>query len=136
MPKVISQEHQQTQVKENQLKVLVLEPQMKPYVAIIDNDLETLQGMVGGYIECVDLSDSAVLICNEEGKLLNLPANRRLENDILCGRCFIAGQNIECEHFLPLSKEDIELYSNRFKQIEMIDQSEAQNFVMSDFIHE
>lgn len=128
-------EQTQEQVQEQQLKVLVLEPNMKPYVAIIDSDLETLQGMVGGYIECVDLSDSATLVCNEEGKLYNLPANRRLNNDIICGRCFIVGQNFECENFLSLSQEDIELYSEKFKEVEMIDQSEVQNFIISDFIH-
>ncbi|MEG0528176.1 MAG: DUF4314 domain-containing protein, partial [Longicatena sp.] len=39
----------------SKIKVLVVEPQSKPYIAIIDNDLESLQAMVDGSIELVTL---------------------------------------------------------------------------------
>ena len=38
--------------------------------------LEEMQKVVGGYIEMVTLKNK-VLICNEEGKLMNLPLNER-----------------------------------------------------------
>lgn len=38
----------------------------------IENTLEALQAEVGGYIETVTLGTDAVIICNEEGRLLGL----------------------------------------------------------------
>ena len=40
-------------------------------------DLETMQGIVGGYIETVYLPDATVYV-NEEGHLLGLPSNERI----------------------------------------------------------
>ena len=42
-----------------------------------DNDscYATLRDAVGGYIECVALSDTLNMWVNEEGKLINLPPN-------------------------------------------------------------
>lgn len=40
-----------------------------------DFSLEELQGFVGGHIEIVRYSDSQILICNEEGRIKNLPTN-------------------------------------------------------------
>lgn len=42
-----------------------------------DFQLEELQGIVGGYIECLNLSVGRLLICNEEGKLKGLDFNER-----------------------------------------------------------
>lgn len=48
-----------------------------PFVIEIENNLKSLQVIVGGYIEFVGATDSNLLIvCNEEGKLDGLPANR------------------------------------------------------------
>lgn len=110
----------------SKIKVLVVEPQSKPYIAIINNDLESLQAMVGGSIELVSLSDTTYMICNEEGKLMNLPANRRFGNDIIAGRFIIVGSD-GGEHFTSISQEDIKSYAQQFNDIEMIDQSEVQN---------
>ena len=44
----------------------------------IDNKLHEFQKIVGGYIETVTLMDEdpqVVIICNEEGRLLDLPYN-------------------------------------------------------------
>jgi hypothetical protein len=44
----------------------------------IDNKLNEFQKIVGGYIETVTLMDEepqVVIICNEEGRLLDLPYN-------------------------------------------------------------
>ena len=43
-------------------------------VCEIDNDLDVLQEIVGGYIEIVTLGDD-VVICNEEARILGLPYN-------------------------------------------------------------
>lgn len=104
-------------MKEERIKVLVVEPNEKPYETVIDNTLEAKQEIVGGYIEAVPLSESAELICNDEGKLIGLPPNRRLGNDIITGTFIIAGAN-ESEYFCSLSDEDIEKYKEMFKEIE------------------
>lgn len=68
-------------------------------------ELETLQGIVGGYIEAVAGNPDYTLTfwINEEGKLLGLPPNRRatllwwrafpqmIGRDILCGPAVLTG---------------------------------------------
>lgn len=41
----------------------------------IDNSLESLQKAVGGWIEAVTLAEDVAVICNEEGRILDLPYN-------------------------------------------------------------
>lgn len=41
----------------------------------VKNELKALQETVGGYIETLTLAEGVVLICNEEGKLLNMEPN-------------------------------------------------------------
>ena len=43
--------------------------------ATIPNTLEALQKTIGGYIETVTLDNGVVLICNEEGRIRNMPYN-------------------------------------------------------------
>lgn len=115
-----------SQEKEPTIKVLVVEPNNKPYIAIIENNLESLQAMVGGMIEEVSLTETASMICNEEGKLLNLPANRRLGNDVIAGRFIVVGVD-EGEHFKSLHPTNIEHFAQKFQEIESIEQSEVQD---------
>ena len=42
---------------------------------LISDSLKDLQKMVGGYIETVTLDNGVVLICNEEGRIRNMPYN-------------------------------------------------------------
>lgn len=37
--------------------------------------LEELKNFVGGWIECINISPTQVMVINEEGKLKNLPFN-------------------------------------------------------------
>ena len=41
----------------------------------VSDSLENLQKAVGGYIETVTFDNGVVLICNEEGKLRDMPYN-------------------------------------------------------------
>ena len=45
------------------------------HVTWISDSLENLQKTVGGYIETVTLDNGVVLICNEEGKIRDMPYN-------------------------------------------------------------
>ena len=100
---------------EEKIKCLVVEPGEKPTVKVIENTLEAKQEIVGGLIELVQLSDTADLICNEEGKLIGLPANRMLGNDVIAGTFLIVGSEWDNENFVSLSEEDIAKYSKQFE---------------------
>jgi len=45
------------------------------HVTWVSDSLKNLQNTVGGYIETVTLDNGLVLICNEEGRLRNMPYN-------------------------------------------------------------
>lgn len=87
--------------KENEIRVLLIEPGALPRAAAIPNTLEAFQQAVGGTIEAVELEDGVCLICNEEGKLLGLPANRRVGGDVIAGTFLIAGEADGEFRFLP-----------------------------------
>ena len=74
--------------------------------ATIPNTLKALQETVGGYIETVTLENGVVLICNEEGKLRDMPYNFTLRipprvtmfeviNELF-GQCKFFGTVIAC----------------------------------------
>lgn len=77
---------------------------------------------IGGLIQSVPFFDDpdVVLVCNDEGKLMNLPANRGLKDesgqiyDIICGTFFLCGAPAGSDHFTSLSPEQIERYRERF----------------------
>lgn len=59
------------------------------HVTHISSRLGNLQNTVGGNIETVFLNDDLVVICNEEGKLLNLPYNMKLMGDVIVGTIIV-----------------------------------------------
>ena len=78
------------------MRVLVVEPEHRPEVREIDGSLAAMQSIVGGLIQPVrPFEDSVVLVCNDEGKLMNLSANRGLRDqdgqiyDIVFGTFFL-----------------------------------------------
>ena len=105
--------------------VLVVEPEQRPKEKEIDDSLTAMQNIVGGYIQPVHLDDSVVLVCNEEGKLMDMPANRGLwdENgqlyDIVCGTFFLCNAPPDSDHFTSLTPEQVEQYQKRFYTPEM-----------------
>lgn len=100
--------------------VLVVEPGRTPYVKEIDSGLKSLQTEVGGWIEAIyPFEEEVDLICNEEGKLSDLPLNRALRDsdgeiyDIIAGTFLVVG--LGEEDFCSLSDEYIKKFSDRFK---------------------
>lgn len=84
------------------IRVAVFRPGAEVTFEDLRNELEPMQKLVGGYIENVRLSRVLHLICNEEGKLHDLPLNRFLATeehgifDGVCGTFFVtrsAGPN-------------------------------------------
>ena len=86
------------------LKVIICPAEREPYAANVSDSLEALQKIVGGYIKTVTAFTDAVVICNEEGRILGLPENRSLPLSGFCGDCLICGA--DGENFCGLSDSD------------------------------
>lgn len=99
------------------MKVLVITTKGEYEEREIDNNLKTLQDIVGGYIEYVDISqDGLQMIVNEEGKILDLEYNlgatllfntTHLYNDMILGNAIIVNTDDEGEN-KSITKEDID----------------------------
>jgi len=100
------------------IRVLIVEPEKPPYVAEIENNLRSLQELVGGNIQYVGLDRDTFIYCNEEGKLLGLQGNRKLDTgDIVAGTFIICREDGTGEE-ASLTDEQIEKYMRRFREPE------------------
>jgi hypothetical protein len=103
------------------VKVLVVEPMKPPFVKDIDGSLHSLQALIGGTIQAFyPFKDSACIVCNDEGKLLNLPYNRFIKDkngdpyDVICGTFFIVG--LGAEDFQSLTDKQVRIYTEMFNR--------------------
>ena len=106
------------------MNVLMVEPGKAPYEMQIGSDLQSMQALVGGYIQAVSPYEEPVaLICNEGGKLDGLPLNRALRDadgdvyEIVAGKFFIVG--LGQSDFTDLPHELAEQFAEQFRQPEM-----------------
>jgi len=117
-------------MKEKIIKVLKIAPHCKPVEVELVNKLDNLQEAVSegadsvGLIEIIPITDTASLLCNEEGKLIGLEPNRRIGHDIICGTFYVVGEDHK-GNLTSLSAKDIEYYMNRFAVPEKISAEEA-----------
>ena len=129
---------EELKMKRKEITVLKVEPLKKPTVCKLTNELEELQKAVSigadytGLIEIIEIGDelgydgeNVCLLCNEEGKLINLPPNRRVGMDIICGVFYITGQNKHGD-LDSLSDKAMKYYANHFKKVELINPEEVQ----------
>ncbi|MCI8308782.1 MAG: DUF3846 domain-containing protein [Clostridia bacterium] len=98
----------------DRIKVIIVEPNKKPYISEIDNTLEKLQEIVGGFIDILKIENGVDLIINDEGKINNLPPNRYLPNDFIAGTFIIAGGDNETGETISLSDDVLEKYIDYF----------------------
>ncbi len=98
------------------LNVLLVKPNELPEKHIIKNTLKEKQKLVDGYIEYtyMDGCDDVAIICNEEGKINNLPINRDIGHDIIFGDFIIVGDDPELGEDRSLTETQIEKYSKLF----------------------
>ena len=106
------------------MNVLMVEPGKAPYETQIGSDLQSMQALVGGYIQAVyPFEQPVALVCRESGKLDGLTLNRALRDsdgdiyDIIAGTFFIAG--LGESDFTDLPHELAEQFAERFRQPEM-----------------
>ena len=117
-------------MKEKIIKVLKVAPHSKPEKVVLNNTLEALQEAVSegadsvGLIEIIPITDTASILCNEEGKLIGLEPNRRIGYDVICGTFYVVGEDRE-GNLTSLSAKDMDYYMNRFAVPENISAEEA-----------
>ena len=82
----------------------------------IQETLEKMQDIVGGYIETITFpKEKIVLVCNEEGRLQNLPVNFFHSGfGFIYGNVFFVGMGEE--DFVSLTNEQIEIIRNFFER--------------------
>ena len=120
------------------IKVLMIEPGKHPKEVMLDNSLDALQKAVSigceeqGLIEIIGLEEGICLLCNEEGKLLQLEGNRRVGDDIITGVFYILGEDGDGE-LTSLPQEVMERYKERFWEPEQYTQSEVDKALIMRF---
>ena len=119
------------------MQVVVVDPKKKPMVQDIGSDLESMQKIVSGSIEAIyPFEEPVALICNEEGKLLNLPLNRALRDDegnvydIISGTFFVCAAPPDSNHFAGLTDQQVKTYMEWFAMPEMFLNVGSELFVL------
>ena len=88
------------------MKVIIKKPEEKYGVFTdIDNELETLQQIVGGYIEVLPFNN-CLIICNEDGKYLGLKPNLKIGFDVIVGTIIVCGREGEEFTDVPVTAEE------------------------------
>ena len=119
----------------NLWRIVFVEPGKPAYAAEIEGTLRAEQRAVGGKIEIVCNQDDTAILCNEEGKLEGLPANRRIDGGgVLVGNFFVIGEGEE--NFRSLTEEEIQKYLARFSEPEEITDEEVEASIYAKFIPE
>lgn len=114
------------------IRVLKIEPGRPPEEVKMANTLEALQEAVGGLIEVVTLDSDVCLICNDEGKLIGLPGNRRLRDDIIAGTFVIVGDDGD-GGLCSLGDEAVRQYTDQFATPELFEPNEVQDSITFGF---
>lgn len=88
-------------MKERQILIIKKKPGKAPEIEqFFENSLESFQKAVGGYIETVTFASNACVICNEEGRLMDLPYNCNFYGVDFVGTILIVG--VKGEEFASL----------------------------------
>lgn len=115
---------------ERSIRVVVIEPDKPARITEIGQGLESMQAVVGGYIQVIPayaipggkaLSRELILVLNEEGKLEDLPYNFRIWDgaDYIAGTCFVCKEN--GDEMVGLSDEEANLVVSLFNGEEHAD---------------
>lgn len=80
----------------NQIQVIIKTPTDQiGCIKTIDNTLEALQKIVGGYIEAIYIQNDVILIVNEDGKYSGLDKNFKIPNDTIVGTVIVCSSDEE-----------------------------------------
>lgn len=105
------------------MKVLFCEVGKLAEIKETSGSLSDMQALVGGYVESVGLGNDFILLCNEEGKLQGLQANRNIVDtngkivDLIHGNFLICKSDILKGEWVGLEDKDIEVAQSLIFQI-------------------
>lgn len=102
----------------SKLSVVIVPVGAAPYQAVINDDLETIQSLVGGYFEVVSLGAGLLILCDDEAKIKNKPGNRRINHHIIAGQFIVVADG--GEEFSSLSESQAQTVLKRFADPEEI----------------
>ncbi len=114
------------------VRALMLQPGKAPAEVRVRDTLEGWQRAVSepgerGLIEVTSpFEDNAILVGNEEAKLIGMKGNRRMHSSVYAGPLFIVGETYEGD-FCDLTDEQIQEYSKQFETPEEISNEEVQS---------
>ena len=98
------------------MKIVVKKVGQTPEVREVENELHVFQEIVGGYIECFQIFDDVLCVCDEEGKLKGLPINFVFGGDIIVGDVFFCAAGID--DFESLHEYQANILMRAFTSIE------------------
>lgn len=98
------------------MKIVVKNVNELPEVRRINGELKEMQDIVGGYIEAFHVSPNILCVCNEEGKIQNLPVNFNFNKDYICGNVFFVAEGEE--DFESLNSQQIAFLMDVFNEEE------------------
>ena len=117
-------EKEVSEMQEEMMTVLIVEPMKAPYVKSIPNELENLQQAVGGDIEMTyPFEDEVGILLNGNGKFEGLPLNRALYDDhgqiydAIAGTFLVVG--LTEDDFTSLTPEQIEKFKEKYQSPEI-----------------
>lgn len=117
------------------IKVLFVEPMASPMVIEIEQNLKTLQTLVGGYIQAIyPWKDEVAILCDDEGKFKHNLLNRVIEDDngevydIIAGNFLVVG--LTKDNFGSLSDEEIIYYRKKFYKTEVFAKTNDGHLIM------
>lgn len=104
--------------------VLVITPEGEVTKRDIEGDLASMQEIVGGLIQPIDVLPDCTVWVNEEGIVNGLPFNpvatfwTRMWHDVtLFGTAFMTGGVDEEGNILPLKEEYADLFIKRYQEV-------------------
>ena len=126
------------QDEKEMLRVILCKPGETAEMVEIEDELESMQDLVGGLIEPYDpfysetdpRYENVILVCNEEGKLMQLPLNRAIVDedgrvmDVIRGPFFLCYAPVESERFLSIPPDLEEEFLRKYELPEKFYRSE------------
>lgn len=94
-------------------KILIVEPNKEPYTKSVQ-DIEKALVEIVGELAYFTLKGKIDLVYNAEGKLNNLPFNRVIEDDVICGTFAIIGHL--GDDWCSLTSKQIRFYKKQFQK--------------------
>ena len=107
---------EECEMKEQKIRVLMVEPNEHPKEFLLENTLLAMQEAVGGLIDIVDIDDGLCL-------LLGLEGNRRIGDDVIAGNFYVCGSSEDGE-MVSLTDKEMAKYKEKFWEPEEITQEE------------